>query len=229
MPVLNSRYIYWGDVIEDPVGLSQCVISSISNIYVKYCATKVGWKEFCRRAKEAKDKILADPLYKDYVKIVSKLKGVKIRHCTHEAKLAFFLNIHNALLLHGFIAITIPNGTMGWYNFSKTASYYIEDNIFTLLDIEHSVLRKCSSLPDFPLVGNILKDRLELTEYALDVAEPYVTFGLYYNTPTSPSLRVYSTKGIYEELACAAREFLGKKIEIKANKRSSIYPYLFNG
>lgn len=55
-------------------------------------------------------------------------------------KLAFFLNLHNLLTVHAIVSQGFPP-FIKRYNFSKKAIYNIGGYFFSLMDIEHAVLR----------------------------------------------------------------------------------------
>ena len=58
-----------------------------------------------------------------------------------EDKLAFFINIYNALVIHGNIERGTPTNTYQRYKFFSTVSYNIGGQNFTLNDIENGILR----------------------------------------------------------------------------------------
>lgn len=68
----------------------------------------------------------------------------------HEAKLAYFINVYNALTLHGILreypTTSIRNHTakFGGYNIWKDMIVWIDNQSNSLDDIEHKVLRKMS-------------------------------------------------------------------------------------
>ncbi len=67
---------------------------------------------------------------------------------SREAKLAFFINVYNALTLHGILreypTTSIRNhvSRFGGYNIWKDLILWIDNRSFSLDDIEHNVLRK---------------------------------------------------------------------------------------
>ena len=55
--------------------------------------------------------------------------------------MAFFINIYNALVIHGNIERGTPTNTYQRYKFFSTVSYNIGGQNFTLNDIENGILR----------------------------------------------------------------------------------------
>ena len=57
-----------------------------------------------------------------YVKRTAELQRVKIEDAPREEKLAFFINVYNALVIHAFVAVGPPVNMWQWY---KVVVFYI--------------------------------------------------------------------------------------------------------
>ena len=57
-----------------------------------------------------------------YVKRTAELQRVKIEDAPREEKLAFFINVYNALVIHAFVAVGPPANMWQWY---KVVVFYI--------------------------------------------------------------------------------------------------------
>ena len=57
--------------------------------------------------------ISRSPKFEEYVKATGELKRVDVSSLTREQKLAFFINIYNALVIHGFVVKGPPTNTWG--------------------------------------------------------------------------------------------------------------------
>ena len=55
-----------------------------------------------------------------YVKRTAELQRIKIEEATREEKLAFFINVYNALVIHAFVAVGPPANM--WQRY-KAATY----------------------------------------------------------------------------------------------------------
>ena len=51
------------------------------------------------------------PLFEDYVQSTAELKRADVKSLTREEKIAFFINVYNALLIHAFVVLGPPTNT----------------------------------------------------------------------------------------------------------------------
>jgi hypothetical protein len=66
---------------------------------------------------------------------------VHLNKLTEIERKAFFLNIYNALVIHGYISIGIPHDFLSRTSFYQRTAYQIGNNNYSLDDIEHGILR----------------------------------------------------------------------------------------
>ena len=52
------------------------------------------------------------PLFEDYVQSTAELKRADVRSLTQEEKIAFFINIYNALVIHAFVVNGPPTNIL---------------------------------------------------------------------------------------------------------------------
>lgn len=69
------------------------------------------------------------------------LKAVRIGSLSELEKEAFWLNIYHCLLLHGFVVLGVPMSVRELLGFHNHSSYLIGSQPFSLVEIEHGVLR----------------------------------------------------------------------------------------
>lgn len=63
---------------------------------------------------------------------------MNLEQLTEDERKAFFLNIYNALVIHGYTQHGLPKDKVGFY---RRTSYRIGGQVYSLDDIEHGVLR----------------------------------------------------------------------------------------
>ncbi|KAI4872439.1 hypothetical protein NFI96_033675 [Prochilodus magdalenae] len=81
------------------------------------------------------------PCFKHYCELAVQLQRVELLSLSREEKLAFFINIYNALVIHGNLRLGFPKNMWQRYRFFNYVSYLIGGEVFTLQDIENGVLR----------------------------------------------------------------------------------------
>eukprot|EP00850_Spirogloea_muscicola_P007359 SM000037S13494 [mRNA] locus=s37:192110:197390:+ [translate_table: standard] len=154
-------------------------------------------------------------------RLVEQLVHVVPQVLTHEERLAFWINIYNALLMQAYIEQGIPGSHYKRVNLMAKATYSIGGLTFNALQIEHAVLRACSSRP--ALAGLLLvhkfKNSDERLACALDRPEPLVSFALCSGCRSAPAVRLYSASNISNELQQSARDYLQAAIGLSKSGR----------
>ncbi|XP_076119718.1 uncharacterized protein LOC143100429 isoform X3 [Alosa pseudoharengus] len=146
------------------------------------------------------------PFFEQYCELAVQLQRVELGSLSREEKLAFFINVYNALVIHGNLRMGIPKNMWQRYRFFNYASYLIGGEVFTLQDIENGVLRG-----NRKGVAQILKPfsksdpRLQV---ALPDPEPLIHFALNCGAKGCPPIKTYTPQGIDSQLRSAAEAFL---------------------
>ncbi|XP_030284623.1 uncharacterized protein LOC115588278 isoform X2 [Sparus aurata] len=148
----------------------------------------------------------ADPAFERYSELAIQLQRVELLSLSREEKLAFFINIYNALVIHGNLRLGAPTNMWQRYRFFNYVSYLIGGEVFTLQDIENGVLRG-----NRKGVAQLLKPfsktdpRLQV---ALPDAEPLIHFALNCGAKGCPPIKTYTPQDIDGQLRTAAEAFL---------------------
>ncbi|XP_062390649.1 uncharacterized protein zgc:152951 isoform X3 [Sardina pilchardus] len=146
------------------------------------------------------------PFFEQYCELAVQLQRVELGSLSREEKLAFFINVYNALVIHGNLRMGIPKNMWQRYRFFNYASYLIGGEVFTLQDIENGVLRG-----NRKGVAQILRPfsksdpRLQV---ALPDPEPLIHFALNCGAKGCPPIKTYTPQGIDSQLRTAAEAFL---------------------
>ncbi|KAG6408458.1 hypothetical protein SASPL_131471 [Salvia splendens] len=126
--------------------------------------------------------------------LVKSLENLDMKKMRHEQKLAFWINIHNALMMHAHLA---------YENQNYTKSTFITKWLQTLL---LSPRRKFKT--------GVLRHA-----YAIDYPEPLVHFALSSGACSDPAIRIYYAKSISEDLNIAKEEFIQATAYVHKQKR----------
>ena len=111
--------------------------------------------------------------------------------------LAFFINIYNALVIHGTIERGVPANLWARYSFFSTTAYNIGGYKFTLNDIENGILRgnraSMATLYMRPFAASVEKDpRLKFT--VTDPVEARIHFALNCGAKSCPPIKTFSAE-----------------------------------
>lgn len=152
-----------------------------------------------------------------YLQAVKKLRYVDPTRLDHTERTAFFLNLYNALMIHGVVRLPRPQNAFQRLSIFDTAAYNIGGRIYTLNDIEHGVLRankgngRVFAMPQFD-------EGDARAQCALPKVDPRIHFSLNCACRSCPSIRFYSPENLNEAMDAATRAFL-LDVEIDMERR----------
>ncbi|XP_028291531.1 uncharacterized protein LOC114454879 isoform X1 [Gouania willdenowi] len=148
----------------------------------------------------------ADPVFERYCELAIQLQRVELLSLGREEKLAFFINIYNALVIHGYLRLGAPTNIWQRYRFFNYVSYLIGGEVFTLQDIENGVLRgNRKGIAQLRRPFSKTDPRLQM---ALPDAEPLIHFALNCGAKGCPPIKTYTPQDIDNQLRTAAEAFL---------------------
>ncbi|XP_038576186.1 uncharacterized protein zgc:152951 [Micropterus salmoides] len=147
-----------------------------------------------------------NPAFERYCELAIQLQRVELLSLSREEKLAFFINIYNALVIHGYLRMGAPTNMWQRYRFFNYVSYLIGGEVFTLQDIENGVLRgNRKGVAQLLRPFSKTDPRLQV---ALPDAEPLIHFALNCGAKGCPPIKTYSPQDIDIQLRLAAESFL---------------------
>ncbi|KAJ4822299.1 hypothetical protein Tsubulata_006411 [Turnera subulata] len=160
------------------------------------------------------------PLLRKLRGLMDNLQTVDLRFLTNQQKLAFWINMYNASIMHAFLQYGVPSSPEKLLSLMNKATVNIGGNTINAQAIEHYILRKPSSSAKAPQKGE--KDDKEAIVrklYGLESTEPNVTFALCCGTRSSPAVRVYTAENIVAELEKSKLEYLQASVVVTSTKR----------
>nr|XP_039267870.1 uncharacterized protein LOC120342896 isoform X1 [Styela clava] len=152
------------------------------------------------------DGIKESDLFKEFGNLTGQLQRVNLDNMSREEKLAFFINIYNALVIHGNVEVGFPSSTWQRYKFFNCVSYRIGGLNYSLQDIENGILR--SNRKGVGMLTKPFSKSDARLKVALDKHEPLIHFALVCGAKSCPPIKTYSSDGIMDELKCSAESFL---------------------
>ncbi|KAL0460171.1 UNVERIFIED_CONTAM: hypothetical protein Slati_0644300 [Sesamum latifolium] len=167
------------------------------------------------------------PLFQKLKVLIDGLKKVDLRFLSHQQKLAFWINMYNACIMHGYLQYGVPSvfSPENLLALINKATLNIAGNTINAQAIEHFILRK----PDESLVKEILgkgesdsKEIIVRELYGLETPDPNITFALCCGTRSSPAVKIYTADGVTAELERSKLEYLQAAIIVSSSKRIAL-------
>lgn len=131
---------------------------------------------------------------------------------TSAARLAFWINLYNALIVDAVIARDIAHsvaaGPLGVVTFFRRAAYVVGGFRVSAEDIEHGILRANRGNPYVP--GPHFATHDPRAAWGLQQLDPRVHFALNCASQSCPPIAIYDAQRIDTQLDLAARNFVNQ-------------------
>ncbi|XP_027912649.1 uncharacterized protein LOC114172257 isoform X1 [Vigna unguiculata] len=164
----------------------------------------------------------------NYRVLVEQLERVNISHMEHDGQIAFWINVHNALVMHAYLAYGIPQGSLKRLALFHKAAYNIGGHIISANAIEQAIFgfrtpRIGRWLESF-MAAALRKKNGEEKQFIssklyINDFQPLVCFALCTGALSDPVLKVYTASNIREQLNFAKREFLQANVIVKKSSK----------
>jgi hypothetical protein len=146
-----------------------------------------------------------------------RLAGVRPDTLTERgARLAFWINVYNALVLHGIVSLGVRRSVARAWNFFGRVAYRIGGFVLSADDIEHGVLRgnrRRVIPPTRPFGG-----RDPRRELALAPLDPRIHFAINCGARSCPPVGVYRQAAIDGQLDLATRHFVNEGVALEGGR-----------
>ena len=132
---------------------------------------------------------------------------------TRGMRLAFWINVYNALVLHAIVSLGVRRSVVRAWNFFGRPAYRIGSAVFSPDDVEHGILRgnRRRALP--PLRPFEARDpRRALAFSPLD---PRIHFAINCGARSCPPVGVYRAEAIEAQLDLATRSFVNAEVSLE--------------
>ena len=210
--VLN-RTLHWSSTGKLPQPawlLAASLLTRISTIYREYF-TESGLGEINDTSLE---RVVQSDAFAAFCNATAELQLSKVHNLSNNQKLVFWLNLYNTLMLHAYLSVGQPDSHRSWLKFQAGSCYEIDGNLYSLLDIEHRVLRAAMPSSKWPhLQGHVsVESRFpegdRRAASALSKPVPYLTFLLCNATNPSPLIRIYHPGSCQKQISETVKTFL---------------------
>ncbi|XVE91152.1 hypothetical protein DITRI_Ditri20bG0131600 [Diplodiscus trichospermus] len=189
-------------------------------------ATEVSWMSVGKKQLE-----YASGALRRFRSLVEQLAKVNPIHLSCNEKLAFWINLYNALIMHAYLAYGVPRSDLKLFSLMQKAAYTVGGHSFSAAAIEYVILKMKPPLhrPQIALLLALhkLKVSEEQHKSAIDTYEPLVSFALSCGVYSSPAVRIYTAKNVREELEEAQRDFIRASVGV-SSKGKLLVPKLLH-
>jgi hypothetical protein len=158
----------------------------------------------------------ASPLYRDAGARAGRLQRLDLEIVTGRPALAFWVNLYNALVLHGIVALGLRRSVWEMWNFFGRVSYRLGGTVLSVDEIEHGILRgnRRRRWPPWRAFGR--RDRRRALALALD---PRIHFAINCGARSCPLVSVYRPEAVDAQLDLAAASFVNQETSLDAQGR----------
>ncbi|KAL5855755.1 hypothetical protein ACOSQ4_005557 [Xanthoceras sorbifolium] len=154
-----------------------------------------------------------------YKSLVDRLEGADLKRMKHEEKLAFWINVHNALVMHAFLVYGVPKNNLKRISLLLKAAYNVGGQTINVDMLQSSILR-CR----MPRPGQWLrflfssKAKFKVGDarkaYTIDHLEPRLHFALCSGSYSDPVVRLYTPKRVFQDLETAKEEYIQSNFSV---------------
>ncbi|MBA0643323.1 hypothetical protein Goklo_027631, partial [Gossypium klotzschianum] len=160
----------------------------------------------------------------DVRSLICRLEEIDPMNLKHEEKLAFWINIHNSLVMHAFLAYGIPQNNVKRLFLLLRAAYNIGGHTISADTIQSSILGCRISRPGQwlrLLLSSKTKFKTgdEKQAYAIKQPEPLLYFALCTGNHSDPAIRAYTPKRIFQELETAKEEYIRATFGVRKDQK----------
>lgn len=152
-------------------------------------------------------------LLENFRLLISRLEEVDLRKLKYEEKLAFWINIHNSLVMHTYLAYGVPKNNVKRSFLLLKSAYNIGGHTISVDTIQSCILG-CRMPRPRQWLRLLLSSRTkfktgdERQAYIIDRPEPLLHFALCSGSHSDPAVRVYTPKRVFQELESAKDEYI---------------------
>ncbi|XP_054816126.1 uncharacterized protein LOC129315962 isoform X2 [Prosopis cineraria] len=168
------------------------------------------------------------PLLRKLRVLMNNLQTADLSSLTYQQKLAFWINMYNACIMHGFIQYGVPSTPEKLLSLMNKATLNVGGNTMNAQTIEHLILRKraASNIKEVHRKSEWEEKESIVRElYGLESMDRNVLFALCCGTRSSPAVRIYTAEGVITELERSKLDYLQASIMV-TNTRRMAFPEL---
>ncbi|RDX67604.1 hypothetical protein CR513_53498, partial [Mucuna pruriens] len=165
-----------------------------------------------------------EQLLQNFRSLICQLEEVDPGKLKHEEKLAFWINIHNALVMHAFLAYGIPQNNVKRVLLLLKAAYNVGGHTISADTIQNTILG-CRMPRPGQWFRLFFSPRTKFRSgdgrqaYIIEHTEPLLHFALCSGNHSDPAVRVYTPKRVLQELEVAKEEYIRATFGVRKDQK----------
>lgn len=147
---------------------------------------------------------------------------------SREARLAFWINLYNAMVIHAVIELGIKRSVAERWaglDFFRKAAYLIDERRMSCDDIEHGILRANRGHPFLP--GPQFTSTDPRCQWMIEPMDLRIHFALNCASFACPPIFVYAADLLDQQLDMAARSYLVSEVSIELESKTILLSEIF--
>ncbi|KAG6511013.1 uncharacterized protein LOC121975494 [Zingiber officinale] len=175
---------------------------------------------FCKASRKCND---IEEMLQKYKLLVQRIETVDLRSMSNEEKIAFWINIHNSMMMHLYLEHGVPGSNMKKASLVTKNMYNVGGRMVNA-DIIQGFLLGCRMHPPEQWLTLLssrvkIKDSDEWKAYAIESPEPLIRFALCSGNHSDPAVRVYNSKRLFQLLQAAKVEYIHATVTIGKGRK----------
>ncbi|XP_031474870.1 uncharacterized protein LOC116247061 [Nymphaea colorata] len=150
--------------------------------------------------------------------LVEQLAKVNPTNLCCDEKLAFWINLYNALIMHAYLAYGVPKSELKLFSLMQKAAYTVGGHSFSAAAIEYVILKMKPPVHRPQTALLLALHKLKTSEgqrsFSVDSPDPLVTFALSSGMYSSPAVRIYTAAKVREELQQSLRDYVRASVGV---------------
>lgn len=146
------------------------------------------------------------------------LKNVDVYCLDERERLAFFLNLYHTMIQHAYLVLGPPDSSFKWISYYNAIAYQCSDDIFSLTELEHCIIRAAMSYPS-QFVSKFVIPKSKFA-FALSNSDYRINFALNCGSTSNPEVvPIYDAQMLDEQLEQASRMYMSYGAEARKSTR----------
>uniref|UniRef100_A0A6U6J9H7 PH domain-containing protein n=1 Tax=Odontella aurita TaxID=265563 RepID=A0A6U6J9H7_9STRA len=152
----------------------------------------------------------------------SDLKTVNVSELTGAERMAFFLNLYHVMATHAYLVLGVPDSSFKWVSYFNMISYQCSDEIFSLSELEHCIIREQTSSPSQFVAKFILpKSRYNFAVHSL--VDWRVNFCLNCGSLSNPrSVPIFRADSLLSQMNESTRLYFKETVKVSVDSRKGV-------
>jgi hypothetical protein len=149
------------------------------------------------------------------------LKDANVQSLSEDKKVVFFLNLYHVLILHAYLVLGPPDSSLKWISYFNNVAYQVADDIFSLSELEHCIIRAPMTSPTQFLSRFVIPK--SSYSFALTRPDYRYNFAMNCGAMSNPeTIQIYSADRLHDQLDTATRLYLLSSVVVQKRTRGLV-------